>query len=576
MKWTLFFFSCLLFLKATAQLPISARITMPSAMPANISEWATAMPPVTIQAMVKPDSTRGIPDVVLDAKILVTIKAETGGKVCGSYTPKTAPNANITSLVKMYRGGEIEKLLGQSCTLKPGVYTLCVQFFADYNGQQKTLSEEAIKPFTVKGNEATSYTPPQNLQPADGKTFTEKESKTPLSFSWVPLLPRPQGETTYRLKVWQIKEGQAATQVIKSEQPVLEKEIKNQTQYMVTQGWPGKVMGSYVWNVEAVNMDGKVLGGSLPTVFAYSSGGNHNVSDAKIDSITCIDYNHVRICGKYICKQSGWGSDGGYTLFPTQINTATVIAMPSNTTVGTLTALGTVNEGGTIPICINTLAIPQGTTSLSLNFDGKVLDPQHTNMNQMSTADTTKPNCNCTPCDQNNVRLTNISSGYYQDIVSVVNRIGASPNKISKIQADLVFVRVTPKINNCVQCNKKTVQQGNFTELCQITQGNVTLWKDLGRPTYLGENSIPNSARSIVFIANAATGVDISAGINIKNTIGLTPISCCGDEVEIWVRYTVWDVNCHACDKLVKTTLQRAGSCNAAPTVNNTDNQPKN
>jgi len=176
-------------------------------------------------------------------------------------------------------------------------------------------------------------------------------------------------------------------------------------------------------------------------------------------------------------------------------------------------------------------------------------------------------NCACQPCDQNRVILGEVSSAANGDIFRIVNKFTARPNAITKIQADIVYMSITPQNADCVKCNNKSVQQGNFTDMNQITQGNVTLWEDSGKGKIGGENTNANLGRSVTFTSMASAGVDLSPpGINITNTVGLPPAGCCGDQVEIWIRYTVWDKDCHACDKLVKKIFTREASCEANTT----------
>lgn len=168
-----------------------------------------------------------------------------------------------------------------------------------------------------------------------------------------------------------------------------------------------------------------------------------------------------------------------------------------------------------------------------------------------------------------------MSSAANSDILRIVNKFNAVPNAITKIQADIVYMSVTPTNTDCVKCNNKSVQQGNFCDMNQITQGNVTLWADNGKGKTAGENSNVNLGRSLTFSTNSALGVDLSTtGINITNTIGLPPAGCCGDTVEIWIRYTVWDKDCHACDKLVKKIFTREANCeaNVAPATTSETN----
>ena len=67
-----------------------------------------------------------------------------------------------------------------------------------------------------------------------------------------------------------------------------------------------------------------------------------------------------------------------------------------------------------------------------------------------------------------------------------------------------------------------------------------------------------------MFTSTSATGVNLATPVNLTHTVGVSPNSCCGDTVEIWIRYSVWDKDCHVCDKLVKSTITRNGSCSGS------------
>ena len=71
-----------------------------------------------------------------------------------------------------------------------------------------------------------------------------------------------------------------------------------------------------------------------------------------------------------------------------------------------------------------------------------------------------------------------------------------------------------------------------------------------------------DTTRALVFNSATASGINISSGLKISHTIGVAPTSCCGDNVEIWIRYSVWDKDCKVCDQLVKSTISRQAACN--------------
>jgi hypothetical protein len=104
-------------------------------------------------------------------------------------------------------------------------------------------------------------------------------------------------------------------------------------------------------------------------------------------------------------------------------------------------------------------------------------------------------------------------------------------------------------------------KQDHFVDKNQII--NNIGWESSGNPSkYGGENTDTTVSRSLTYTSTAATGINLSSGAQFNHTVGVAPTSCCGDTVEIWIRYTVWDKDCHVCDKLVKSTITRAPSCN--------------
>ncbi len=251
-------------------------ISLPTNPPANTVEWATTMPPVMVTAQTKMQNGQ-INSAVIESRILVTIKSA-GGKVCGTYTAQNAPMSGFNSATKSWSGANVLSLLGQDCILKAGSYELCVQFYG-LTPAQAGLIGESCKAFTIKDNRAETYSSPTNISPTKDKILTEKEAKTPLTFRWTPLVPKPRDPVTYRLRVWQLMQGQNGMNAMKANKPVVEKEVKNITQF-VKPNLMGDIemLGSkeakLVWNVEAISetqAGEKSLGNSEPTVFSVSS-----------------------------------------------------------------------------------------------------------------------------------------------------------------------------------------------------------------------------------------------------------------------------------------------------------------
>lgn len=224
-------------------------ISVPANPPANISAWATQMPPFMITAQSKLRNGQ-VPPEVVESKILVTIRSG-GALVCGAFTPATAPASVFTAPLKNWTGTAALALLGKECTLPPGTYELCVQFYT-MNAAGNGLLGEACKTFTIADNKPQNYTAPQNIMPADGKKLSAEEAKLPILFRWTPVLPRPKEDIVYKLKLIEMRNGQSKMQALRENQPIAEQEIKNTTQATV------KLAQRYnglIWYVEAVGTE---------------------------------------------------------------------------------------------------------------------------------------------------------------------------------------------------------------------------------------------------------------------------------------------------------------------------------
>ena len=131
--------------------------------------------------------------------------------------------------------------------------------------------------FTIRGNEqqlkepagtqgtravigGTVIAAPKVLSPANDALIAGADSKAPIAFRWTPIVPRPQEPTTYRLKVWQLMQGQNATHVMQERQPVATVDVNDLTSTSIPS--PNCAQGTclFVWNVQALNRDGKPIG----------------------------------------------------------------------------------------------------------------------------------------------------------------------------------------------------------------------------------------------------------------------------------------------------------------------------
>jgi hypothetical protein len=96
--------------------------------------------------------------------------------------------------------------------------------------------------------------------PADKAELTPAEAKGAITFRWTALTPKPAEPVTYRLKVWQLMQGQSGSQAMRSNRPIVTKDVDNVTQAMVSGIYTGPCRPPYlcdfVWSVEALSGTG--------------------------------------------------------------------------------------------------------------------------------------------------------------------------------------------------------------------------------------------------------------------------------------------------------------------------------
>lgn len=288
-------FLLILTLQLSAQYPITGiTITLPSNPDAETGKWASGSSLLTISASTRQIGKNGrVEGHIQESSLLVTIK-KNGTVVCGTYTKSSAPMSNFNTPNKVWSGPAALALLGQECTLTPGDYELSVQFFGE--GAVPGLvpfSEEKIKPFSIREERLETYRPPQVLAPANQVLLSDANALRPITFRWTPVMPRPEDAVTYRLQIWQIPEKQPVTQVVRTTQPLISKDINNLTQAVVTELTKSeyKTSSVFAWQVQALNRDGKPIGGNngMSELFSFSLAANE-LREYKLQDVLVSSY----------------------------------------------------------------------------------------------------------------------------------------------------------------------------------------------------------------------------------------------------------------------------------------------
>lgn len=269
-------------------------ISLPANPDANTANWKTGSSMLTITANVQMANGRVI-ETAESAKMLVTIK-KAGNKVCGIYNPNSAPAANFTIATKVWNGNNAVTLMGQECTLTPGDYEICVQFFNQQGSMP--LSTEKCKAFTIVATEQV-YMAPQNIIPTNASNFNTSMTTQPVLFKWSAVTPNPTEPVTYRLKVWKINDGQTPAQAMNVNQPAATKDVVAATQTHIINLMDASCLlpssCDFVWQVQALGSGGKTFGpnSGKSTFTVFGTEKNNSPSVTTTDCSTTSTKNWI-------------------------------------------------------------------------------------------------------------------------------------------------------------------------------------------------------------------------------------------------------------------------------------------
>ena len=237
-------------LVASSQINIVS-FTVKNTLPANIDSWLSTPGALILVAQKAPGQR------IVEPRLVVQIR-KGSAVICGN-NPATARPVDPFD-VRTFSTADLTGLLSNCHELKEGSYSICAQFF---NADRKEISKEVCKEFKVEAINS-EFSPPTLTTPDNGKKFTPQELQGVVMFRWTPLVPKPKEPVTYRIKVWQLMQGQNGTQAMRTNQPIVTKDVDNLTQATVNGIYTGPCKPPYlcdfIWNVQALNRSGKPIG----------------------------------------------------------------------------------------------------------------------------------------------------------------------------------------------------------------------------------------------------------------------------------------------------------------------------
>ncbi len=437
--------------------------TVKNQLPASIDNWTNVPGSLLLVAQLPPTiRVNGI-------RLIIQIRAN-GAIVCSNNSTGGLQVDNFTT--RTFNANELTGSITGCADLKDGNYTICAQFF---NIDRVAISNEVCKEFTVETPKETDYAPPTLITPENGKRFLKKDMLKPVMFRWTPLVPKPREAVTYRLKVWQLMQGQNGTQAMRSNQPIVSKDVDNLTQAVVTNLYTGPCKPPYlcdfIWTVQAVNREGKPMGRNNGTSEPYTFKILDDNINTKIDSVKvgCCENGkqtiYVKVTNLHPTNQAQVmsikyrvnGTGPLTTLSPT--TPPIPFLMAPNSSQAFTALINCVDSMKTIKFIVETIW---------------PTDPD--NINNETAWDTL--HCRCDACDEKNftfkaptpqnITISNNTIAFNQPVT-----ITTTPVKtITAIKAELVYFEMVPENEMCIPCNKDANTYGHFTNGTNSQQWN--------------------------------------------------------------------------------------------------------
>ena len=220
--------ACCIAAALSAQIKLT--LVLNATPPAQLSEWGTRRE--VLMLIVAPP-----PGFISDFKIKTEIKTS-DGTVIGTTDLATAPifsagstgnliltAVDVMPLDKMIFTGKYKSSLQRSGKLPSDTYTMCVTAVrpVDYT----PMSPPECKTFYLASVQLPMLMMPYNEQVLDAKI-----AQTAITFRWTALSPRTAMPVSYRLQIFEVLPNQNPVQALRSNMPLLDKEVKGTTQYI--------------------------------------------------------------------------------------------------------------------------------------------------------------------------------------------------------------------------------------------------------------------------------------------------------------------------------------------------------
>jgi hypothetical protein len=277
MKQKILIACCLLFTEmANAQLLNTNLIVNPRPS-ASLSDWDVKKGTITLIVLNQQGPKR--------AKIKVIVKASDGTEVSTTdlnrvptqtfldgQTVLEAPAVYPLDVQKF--SGKYQTTLNKTGKLPADSYQLCVELVEE--ATFVSITTPKCGSFFVAGLQL-----PICMMPANNQELDIAKASTAITFRWTPVTPRLTTAVIYKIQVFEVLENQQPMQALRSNMPILDREIIGQTQFIwqpqgilglpkeevavdsatIKKGWNGVVQEGkkFIWTIQTLDVNGNAI-----------------------------------------------------------------------------------------------------------------------------------------------------------------------------------------------------------------------------------------------------------------------------------------------------------------------------
>ena len=269
---------------AMAQPKIKFNLMVNAQPPAQLSEWGNRREVLMLMATPEQPGAPGGGQFKIKTEIKTTDGTVVGNAdlaktpvftINSTGTPTILVANDVMPLEFMVFTGKYKTSLERTGKLPADNYIICVRpvNIIDYT----PLGEEQCKTFYL----ATTQLPIL-MKPYNEEVIDAKKAQTAIIFRWSPVVPTQPSPVTYRIQVFEVLPTQSPVQALRSNQPLLDKEILAATQFIwqpqlsfLPYDEETKKLPTFIWTIQSLDAnhnpvtqtDGNGEGRSEPLIF---------------------------------------------------------------------------------------------------------------------------------------------------------------------------------------------------------------------------------------------------------------------------------------------------------------------